>query len=209
MSPGLISGGARADEMQNAGVAGVEAQAGAMDDGAPDDGGGGAAAGKGKFKTKVVDSLPANLKEPFERTVLAGMKVMYSDQMQDMIDKEFSGDKPMFQKLGESIAGLMGLLASNAKGMPPEVVVPAGIELMHEAAAFIRESNRGDPTPDDLKRAAQYFVVLIMQSHGQSKEAITQALSGGAVTGAGGAGMGMGMGAEQQGMVRPPGMVGG
>jgi hypothetical protein len=163
-------------------------------------------AGAEKFRTKVVDALPPDMKEPFERVVLAGTKIMVSDEMQDVIDREFGANKPTFQKLGESVAGLMGLIGAQAKNMPPAVVIPAGIELLHEAAAFIGDTNRAQVSPDDIKRATQYFVVLMMQGQGASKDQITQALTGGA--GAPGEGEAAGPPA-QPGMAQPAGLLGG
>lgn len=134
--------------------------------------------GKGKFRSNVVSALPENLKEPFERVVLAGMKVMFSEQMQDDIQQALAGEKPMFQKLAESVTGLMGLLYKQSKGMPKEVIIPAAIELLHEAAAYVTESGMGKVSPEELKQSIQYLVVLMLHGQGANAQQITQAMTG-------------------------------
>lgn len=134
---------------------------------------------KQKYRTNVASVLPENLQEPFERVVLAGMQIMFSKDMQDDIQRELSGNRPMFQKLAESVAGLMGLITQQSKGMPPDVVVPAAIELLHEAAAYVNEVGMGEVSPEETKQATQYLVALLLKGSGAADDQIAQVLTGG------------------------------
>lgn len=131
-----------------------------------------------EFKSKAVEAVPANLQEAFKRVVLAGMKVMYSQEMQGEIQSEMKREAPMFQKLAEAVAGLMGVLVSQSKGMPPEVVMPAAVELIYEAASFVNESGMGKASPDDVKQAVQYLAVIMMKAGGMQEGQIQQVFAG-------------------------------
>ncbi len=125
-----------------------------------------------KFKTAVNKALPPDLQQPFERVVLAGQKLMYSEQMQPEIQKMLSDPKPIEQKLPEGIRGVMGALSQQAKNMPPQVIIPAGIELLHDAADFLQQSGAAQITPEQMTDATQYLVVLLAKGAGASDEQI-------------------------------------
>lgn len=135
--------------------------------------------GAQKFRTKAIEAVPPNLRDAFERVVLAGEAIMFDKGMQPEIQKELSREAPVFRKLAESIVGLIGLIHREAKGKtPPEVIVPAAIELLHEAAAFVQESGMMEVTPDDLKQATQYLVVLLLKGQGAKDDQIQKVFAG-------------------------------
>ena len=135
--------------------------------------------GGSKYKTKAVSAIPDNLKGAFESVVLAGIKVMSSEGAIPLIQQEMQSNKPMFQKLGESVAGLMGIIAQESKGkMSKDVMIPAALELIGEAADFITRSKLGQVGPDDVKKASQYLVILMLHGQGASQDQITQVMTG-------------------------------
>jgi hypothetical protein len=138
-----------------------------------------AAPEKSKFRSKAVTAVPENLRDAFERVVLAGQKIMFAKEMQDDIAQELQREGETFKKLAEAVLGLIGLIAREAKGkVPPEVVVPAAIELLHEAAAFAQESGKIEVSPEELKQATQYLVILMLKGQGASDQEIEQAFVG-------------------------------
>lgn len=138
-----------------------------------------------QYRSKAVEAIPPDLREAFERVVLAGMQVLYSEETQDLVRQELGRDVPVWRKLAESIAGLMGILQQQSTGqMPQEVIIPAAIELVHEAAAFVAESGMEQVSDEDLKQAAQYVVVLLMRGMGADDNQIGQVLTGGGAAGA-------------------------
>ena len=127
---------------------------------------------QGGFKSPVNKALPPELQPVFERVVIAGQKIMYSEQMKPEIDKLMAESKPIEQKLAEGVARLMAVVVQQAKNMPPQVIMPAAIELVYDAADFVQESGLAQVTDDQKKAAAQYVVVLLAKGAGASDEQV-------------------------------------
>lgn len=135
--------------------------------------------GAQKYKTKVVDVLPEELREPFERVVLAGMKILYSPKMKGTIEQELAKNAPVERKLAEGTAGLMALIDSQAKkGLPREIIIPAGIELLHEAADFLQSTGRIQASPEQLQQASMYLAVILAKRYGASDQDIQGMFAG-------------------------------
>ena len=111
--------------------------------------------------------MPPELQEAYERVVIAGMKVMFSKESHKLMLDELQKEGPMGQKLGIGIAGLMLLLIKESNGtIPPEVVVPAGINLLTRAADFIRKSKIEKITNGDIGDAMEVFISTILEKFG-------------------------------------------
>lgn len=88
-----------------------------------------------KTKDAVETKLPAELKEPVERIVLAGQKLLYNPDTHEQIVKplyekvQANGFKP--DEIANGMVNLLGMLyqASN-KGMQVEAAYPAGVILL-------------------------------------------------------------------------------
>jgi hypothetical protein len=122
--------------------------------------------------------MPPELQEAYERVVIAGMKVMFSKESHKLMLDELQKEGPVGQKLGTGIAGLMLLLIKESNGtLPPEVVVPAGINLLTRAADFIRKSKIEKITNGDIGDAMEVFISTILDKFGVSPEQMTQMLN--------------------------------
>lgn len=133
----------------------------------------------GKTMSGVEKVLPPEMMEAFERTVLAGKKVMYSPNMEDTIRQELSGDGPIEKKLAQSVVGLMALLDKQAKPrIPVQVIVPATIELVYDAADFVNNAGLAEVTPEQLKTATQLAVMITLKRYGAPDDQIAQAMRG-------------------------------
>jgi hypothetical protein len=138
---------------------------------------GGNPKGAPQYKSKAVEAVPQNLRATFERVVLAGMKIFYSPKMKQMIQQEIAKPGPVEKKLAEGVAGLMALIDSQAKkGLPREILIPAGIELLYEVAEFLSETGQIKVTPEQLQQAATYLAVIIAKRYGASDQQIQQML---------------------------------
>ena len=104
--------------------------------------------------------------QQMQRIVIAGMKVMFSPQSHQLVLKSLGGPAPMAQKLGQAIAGLMGLLMKESQNsLPGNLLVPAGMVLLAHAADFLNKS--GQPISDqDIGAAMQTFVRAVMGAVG-------------------------------------------
>ena len=91
--------------------------------------------------------MPPELQEAYERVVIAGMKVMFSKETHRIMLKEMQQPGPVAERLGRGIAGLMLLLVKESNNtMPPQVIIPAGLELMMQAVDFMRKTGMGKIT---------------------------------------------------------------
>jgi len=122
--------------------------------------------------------MPPELQEAYERVVIAGMKVMFSKQSHKLMLDELQKEGPMGQKLGMGIAGLMLLLVKESNGtIPPEVIIPAGINLLSRAADFIRKSKIEKITNGDIGDAMEVFISTILEKFGVDPAKMTDMLN--------------------------------
>jgi hypothetical protein len=131
--------------------------------------------------------LPPELKNAYERIVLAGKKVMYSEQTHSIMQQQLAGPGPIAQKLGVGVSRLLVMLINESKGsLPPSVLIPAGTELVAEAADFLKKS--GQPVSDqDIGEAMSVMVEDLLKTFGMNpakmQAALSQATQGGGAAG--------------------------
>ncbi len=119
--------------------------------------------------------VPPELQEAYERVVIGGMKVMFSKESHQFMLKEMQGQGPVAQRLGQGIAGLMLLLFKESnETIPPEVIIPAGIELLMQAVDFVRETGMGDITNKDIGDAMEIMMRMILEKFGMKPEQFEQ-----------------------------------
>lgn len=111
--------------------------------------------------------LPSNLQNAYDRVVLAGMKVMFDKQTHQMMLDEMNKPGAIDDKLSQGIIGLMLMLWKQSnQTMPPQVIIPAAIELLMQAADFVEKSKTAQITDQDISAALQKAVFGIMQEFG-------------------------------------------
>lgn len=111
--------------------------------------------------------MPPELQEAYERVVIAGMKVMFSKDTHRIMLKEMQKEGPMADRLGKGVAGLMLLLFKESnQTMPPQVIIPAGIELMMQAVDFMRKTGMDKITNKDIGGAMQVLMNTIFEKFG-------------------------------------------
>lgn len=79
--------------------------------------------------------VPPELQDAYTRIVKAGLKLMFDPSTRDQTIEFMDGEGNFPQKLGEGIAAVMSLLYRESnQTMPPQLIIPAGIELLVHAA---------------------------------------------------------------------------
>lgn len=107
-----------------------------------------------------------------QRIVTAGMKVMFSQQTRKLITAEMQKPGDVASKLGESVAGLMGILLQQSKGsMPLDLVIPAGLVLVAHAADFAHKIG-AEVTDADIGDACEIFIHVILHMSGMSSDKV-------------------------------------
>jgi hypothetical protein len=111
--------------------------------------------------------LPPELEEMYQRVVIAGMKVMFSDESHHLLEKELQGPGTTEEKLGRGLAGLMLLLFKQSnKTLPPQVIIPAGIELMMNAVEYFQKTDKVKISDQDIGHAIQIMLGVLMHAFG-------------------------------------------
>lgn len=109
--------------------------------------------------------MPAELQEAYERVVLAGMKLLFSKETNKAVIGVLQNqDGDLAERLGKSIAGLMAeLYRTSNQSMPPQVIIPAGVELLMQAADFIRKSKLEPINNKIIGDAMDVMVTTVLQ----------------------------------------------
>lgn len=127
-------------------------------------------------RAQMEGKLPSELRSAYERVVMAGKKVMYSEQMAPQIQELLKGPGDMGEKLGTGVAGLMALLVDKANGtMPPQLILPAATELVAEAGAFLRDAG-AKVTDQDIAEGMAVMVETILSKAGVSLDQLPELL---------------------------------
>lgn len=117
------------------------------------------------------------------RIVAAGMKVMFDEKTHHMMIEQMRQPRPVEQNLSQGIVILMGILWKESKGsMPPELIIPAAMVLLAEAADFMNKAGQ-TVTPQQFGAANEMLVDMLLQQAGVSPDKLA-AKGAGAATGA-------------------------
>ena len=119
--------------------------------------------------------IPNGQEDAYARIVAAGVKIMYSPGMRQELQQEIQRDAPVAQKMADAVAGLMLTMDKQAKGgLPVEAIMPAGLELLSEAADVLIAA--GQPvTMEDWRDAAKFFFVTVARKMGAKDDEIMEA----------------------------------
>ena len=110
--------------------------------------------------------MPVHLQNAFDRVIAAGMKLMYGKKTHALMMQGLDS-KPAGQLLGEGVVGLMGILTEQSNNtIPPEVIIPAGIYLIAEAADFFERSGSLAVSSADIAEATQIYIYMVIQKSG-------------------------------------------
>lgn len=113
------------------------------------------------------DGAMEQKQEALRRVVMAGMKLMYDPKIFPTFKEGFKDDKPIGFILSAQAAGLIKILDDKAQGkIPRSVLIPAGIMLLLEMASFMVEAGIAKPTKEDIQKAIQAFIALILKTYG-------------------------------------------
>jgi len=120
--------------------------------------------------------VPPEMQDVYDRMVAAGKKILYSEAMAPQIQEVLKGPGEMGEKLGQGVVGLMAILVDKANGtLPPQLVIPIGIELVAEAAALLRDAGQ-KVTKEDIAEGVATLVGEILQRAGVSMDQLPQLL---------------------------------
>lgn len=109
-----------------------------------------------------------------DKIVLAGKKVMFSPQSHKMFLEQLDGPGTIAQKLGQGVAGLMGLLWQESRqSLPPQLLIPGGMVLVAVAADFLRKGGM-EVTDEDVAGGIEALVTALLQAGGVDPDKVAE-----------------------------------
>lgn len=108
------------------------------------------------------------------RIVAAGMKVMFDQNTHHMMLEAINQPGPIEDRLANGIIGLIAILWRESKGsIPPELVIPAAMVLLAEAADFL---NKGGMivTPQQFGTANEMLIDKLLSQAGLSSDKMAE-----------------------------------
>jgi len=123
--------------------------------------------------------LPEELKEAYERVVEAGLKVMFDPSMRERTLEFMEGPGEPAEKMGEGVAAVMALLFKESNNtMPPQIVIPAGVELLLHAVDVARSGGM-EMSQDDVAEAMAIMVEAVFRQFGADPQEMQMMNQGG------------------------------
>lgn len=115
------------------------------------------------IKAKLMQTLPQNMQQVFQRVIVAGQKIMYDDQAQSMAMAEMKKEGDPAFHLGKVIAALIMMMWQKSNGtLPPEIIPYAILYLMAEATDFLNQAGT-QITKEQVGDATEYALAIIMR----------------------------------------------
>jgi hypothetical protein len=121
--------------------------------------------------------MPPELQEAYDRVVIAGMKVMFSEESHKMLLQFMESEGTPPEKLGKGIAGLMLILFKESnETIPPQVIIPAAVQLLMRAADFAKKSGMEDINNEDIAGGIELMIAIILEKFGVDPTQLKQIL---------------------------------
>lgn len=119
------------------------------------------------------ENVPPDLQDGYDRIIAAGMKFMFSQETHGEVISFLEGQDPLEEKLSSGIFYLMMNMIQQASGaFPEELIIPAGIDLILQAAEFAEQTGMGEVTPDVIANAIQKYVFLVAEKAGVPQDKV-------------------------------------
>ena len=116
------------------------------------------------IKDKI--QVPPQLQEAYQKLVAAGMTAMFSKESNKAaVDTLMRGKGSVAERLGQGIAGLLGMIVKSSNNtLPPQILIPAGVELLIQAADFLRKSGLAPINNKAIGDALDVMVTSVLQA---------------------------------------------
>lgn len=146
---------------------------------------------KQKLDLRGQMKVPEGREGQLDAMVAAGKKLMFSEALDSSVKELLASDGPVGESLGQGVLGILGIIFEKSGGsIPQDLLVPAGVLLVAEAADYIRELGR-DVSQDDEAEGVAVFVESLLEKAGVTPDQLPQLLGG----------QGQAPAPEQQGLV--------
>jgi len=115
--------------------------------------------------------VPDDMREAWDRIMVAGMKFMFDPQTNRMVNEYLEGPGDMAEKLGNAAAGLMITLDRESRSsLPKELMIPAGIALLILAVKYMKRAGIATVGAADYGKAIEIFMYKILEAYGVKQD---------------------------------------
>lgn len=122
--------------------------------------------------------IPKEMQDAYSRIVKAGLKLMFDPSTRAQTMEFMEGEGDFAQKMGEGIAAVMAMLFKESnETMPPQLIIPAGIELLVHAAEVADKAGE-DVSNEVIAEAMGTFVESMMRQFGMDPAQMQSMVSG-------------------------------
>lgn len=128
-----------------------------------------------QIQDAVRNSIPPQFRVAAQKIVIAGMKVMFSDQTHPLMLAALKSDSDPAHAVAMGVTQLITMLFKQSHGqMPIPAIIPAAILLVCEGLDFINKAQMAQVTPDVVASAVQIVTAYLLQKVGLTPEKISQ-----------------------------------
>lgn len=123
-------------------------------------------------------ALPPDMQEPYKKIIQAGLKIMFDPTTRGETIKFMAGPGDMGDKIGVGVASVILMLFKESnQTMPPQLMIPAGTELVVHACDVSAEA--GKPIDKaDMAQAMGTMIEMIFEKLGIDPAQLQSASSG-------------------------------
>lgn len=133
-----------------------------------------------KTEQGISEKVPQNLQDAFQRTITAGLTIMYSPQSNKLMMQQLTKPGDPLQNVGEGAAKLVGLLyRQSGHKMPVSIAAPAAIIFMCEGLDFLEKTGKIQVDNDTIDKATQDTAASVLQLFGVSQDKLHQVIAKG------------------------------
>jgi hypothetical protein len=120
-----------------------------------------------KTEEQIEAKVPPELQDAYQRIILAGDKVLYSEKTRELVISELHGQGDPATVVGQAVAKLYGILSTQAHGtMPVKAAIPAITSLLCEALDLAEKAKFLTVSPEILADAMHALSSGLMQLMG-------------------------------------------
>ena len=134
-----------------------------------------------RIEEEILRSAPPEMRSKIERMVIAGRKIIYDPQTNQMLLEQFqnlpAGSDA--DRLAQGVASIMSMIAEQSKGpFPADAAMPAAVIIMADVADFLGEAGMIEVTDDLIAEATQALAGYMLKKLGIGPEELAQAQGG-------------------------------
>jgi hypothetical protein len=131
--------------------------------------------GSSSFKKPDVSQfVPPDLVDAYQRTVAAGMKLMYSPDMRDEMQAGIQSQEPIPKRIADNTTGLLLTLDGKTQGgFPAGALFPVGVQLAGECAEVLDNAGQA-VSQEDFNDSLLAIYAMIGKKLGATDDQLMQ-----------------------------------